>query len=95
MPFVAQTPRLLTENNVKMIRLNVNGVYGLVRNNIVVYVGKGDIRERLLAHLRGDNPLITRFAPTHWVDEIVVGDPSFREKQLILEYRPACNQKVG
>jgi hypothetical protein len=95
MPFVQQTPRVYSRENVSALNPNQNGVYGLFKQGTWVYVGKGDIRQRLLDHLNGDNPCITRQAPTHWVDEIVQGDPSNREKQLILELTPACNQKVG
>ena len=71
------------------------GVYGLFNANGWVYIGKGDIRERLLCHLRGDNPFLTLMAPTHWVSEVTTFDPSIRERQLILELDPWCNRRVG
>ena len=95
MAFTVQTPRLFTRANIEAITPGQSGVYGLFREDRWVYVGKGDIRARLLAHFNGDNPLITNAGPTHWVDEVVAGDPSLREKQLILELQPHCNQKVG
>lgn len=95
MPFVQQTPRSFNRQNIEALNLNQNGVYGLFKQGEWIYVGKGDIRARLLAHLNGDNPCITRKAPTHWVDEVVAGDPSNREKTLIVELQPSCNQKVG
>jgi hypothetical protein len=77
------------------LKPNLNGVYGLFKQGTWVYVGKGDIRQRLLDHLNGDNPCITRQAPTDWVAEVIQGDPTNREKQLISELNPVCNQKVG
>jgi len=95
MPFVQQSPRVFSRQNIEAINPNQFGVYGLFRQGVWIYVGKGDIRKRLLDHLNGDNPLITKAQPTHWVDEVIVGDPSAREKQLIVELQPICNQKVG
>jgi hypothetical protein len=95
MPFPKQTPRAFTRANVEMLDPNQIGVYGLLRQNVWVYIGKGDIRQRLLDHLDGDNPWIIREKPTHWFDEVTNGDPSRREESLIIEYRPICNKRVG
>lgn len=95
MPFPKQQPRLFTRENVMAINPNQIGVYGLFRQDAWVYVGKGDIRQRLLDHLNGDNTCISREKPTHWVDEVTSGDPSIREKQLIAEFQPICNQRLG
>lgn len=95
MSFIQQTPRAFSRQDIEALNLNQNGVYGLFKQGRWVYVGKGDIRTRLLAHLNGDNQYITREIPTHWVGEVISGDPSNREKELILELRPSCNQKVG
>ena len=95
MPFTAQTPRPYNKADVESLTPNQNGVYGIFKGNICIYVGKGDIRQRLLAHLNNDNPCITKQQPTTWVGEKLNGDPSAREKELILELNPVCNQKVG
>ena len=95
MPFTTQTPRLYTKADVEKLNKNQEGVYGLFKKDIWIYVGKGDIRQRLLDHLNGDNPCITGQSPTHWVSEVTSGDPSTREKQLILELNPSCNKKAG
>lgn len=95
MPFVQQRPREFTRANIEAIRPGLNGVYGLFKTNQWIYVGKGDIRQRLLEHLKGDNPCIAMMQPTHYVDEVITGDPSSRERQLILELKPACNQRAG
>lgn len=95
MGFVEQIPSPFLKAEVESLTPNQIGVYGILRQGAWVYVGKGDIRERLLAHLNGDNPCILRERPTHWVTEVTWGDPSEREKQLILELQPVCNKKVG
>ena len=94
MPFPQQTPRTFTKANIEAITPGQMGCYGLFRQGVWVYVGRGDIRTRLLAHLNGDNPCITRERPTHWVDEVTSSDEA-REKQLIVELSPVCNKKVG
>ncbi len=96
MAFTPQTPRFFTKQDIESLNPNQYGVYGIFRQGQWVYVGKGDIRKRLQAHLTGDNPIILAWNPTHWVGEVCV-DPqmSAREKQLIIELNPSCNQKVG
>lgn len=95
MSFVQQTPRLFTRPDVESLNAGQVGVYGLFRNSCWVYVGKGDLRERLLAHLNGDNSYITKQAPTHWLGEVTQGGPSARERELILALQPRCNLRVG
>ena len=94
MPFTQQPPRAFTRENITALSPGQNGVYGLFKPNQWIYVGKGDIRQRLLNHLNGDNPCINRNGPTHWVDE-VTPNADQREKTLILELTPSCNQRVG
>lgn len=95
MAFIEQNARVFTKNDVLSLNPNQVGVYGLFISGRWIYVGKGDIRDRLLAHLNGDNLCITRSQPTHWVGEVIKGDPSDREKELIFELNPVCNLKVG
>jgi len=95
MPFVQQTPQAFTRRHVEALHPNQVGVYGLFVAGSWVYIGKGDIRQRLLDHLNGDNPCIIRLQPTHWVAEVIAGDPSARERQLIAELQPPCNHRVG
>jgi len=95
MSFVQQTPRSFARQDIETLTPGQVGVYGLFRQNQWVYVGKGDLRERLLAHLNGDNPCISRQVPTQWVGEVTPADPSARERQLILELQPSCNLRVG
>ena len=53
-----------------------------------------DIRARLLQHLNGDDPCISKYPPTHFVAEATAANDA-REKELIVEYDPHCNKKVG
>jgi len=94
MPFPKQTPRAFTCANVEALNPNQFGVYGLFREGQWIYVGQGDIRRRLLDHLNGDNPCITRERPTHWVDELTELMDAM-ETALILELKPVCNQRLG
>jgi excinuclease UvrABC nuclease subunit len=72
------------------------GVYGLVKdaNETIVYIGRGNIRERLQAHFNGDNDCITEQAPTHYYRE-VCSNSIAREKELLRAYRTLCNEKIG
>ena len=94
MPFPNQTPRPYTRENVEALSKGQMGCYGLFRTGVWIYVGKGDIRERMLAHVGGDNACINREQPTHWVC-VATGDYDAMEKQLIVELAPICNQRVG
>lgn len=95
MPFIQQDPRQFARWSIEALAPNQHGVYGLWNATVWLYVGRGDIRQRLLDHLDGDNPYITRQRPTHFVAELIPGDASQREKQLIAELRPLCNQRFG
>jgi len=94
MLFPKQEPRLFTQDTVETLNKDQYGVYGLFKPDTWVYVGKGDIRQRLLDHLNGDNPCIVREKPTHYVAE-VIKNADDREKELIKELDPICNKKVG
>ena len=103
MPFPQQTPRVFNRANVEAINPGQKGCYGLVRREVLcglvkpdvwVYVGKGDIRERLLAHLSGDNPCITGQAATHYVTALTQNMDQM-ETDLIWGLMPVCNKKVG
>lgn len=95
MPFPQQnTVRIFTRENILNINPGQMGCYGLFKQGEWIYVGKGDIRERLLAHFNGDNPCITRCRATHWID-VVTADYDAEERRLIVELRPTCNQRVG
>lgn len=90
----SDNPRAFTKANIEALNAGQIGCYGLYRETTWVYIGPGDIRDRLLAHLNGDNPCITRETPTHWVD-VVTSDDENEEKRLITQYTPVCNKRVG
>lgn len=94
MPFPTQTPRGFNKSSIEVITPNQKGCYALLAKGVVIYVGKGDIRERLLAHLNGDNMLIVLQRPDSCLT-MVTSDMDRMEKGLILEFNPCCNQKVG
>ncbi len=94
MPFPSQTPRPFTRASVEELYPNQTGCYGLFKQGKWVYVGKGDIRQRLLDHLNGDNSCIALNSPTHYVTALALF-PDSMEKTLITELRPSCNQRVG
>jgi hypothetical protein len=94
MAFVQQSPLPFTRAGIQWLNPGQMGVYGIFRDGTWVYVGSGDIRQRLLDHLNGDNPAIVAQRPSHYVAEVT---PYYilREKELIQECRPVCNQRVG
>jgi len=69
------------------------GVYAIYNARTWIYIGRGDIRQRLLDHLNGDVPSINANSPTHFRAE-VTGDSVKREQQLLREYMPACNERL-
>lgn len=94
MSFPEQPIRNFTRAGIEELSPNQNGVYGIFKATQWIYVGRGDIRARLLDHLTGGNPLILAYGPTHFVAAVTANDVEL-EKQLILELRPVANQKVG
>ena len=56
-----------------------------------VYVGKGEIRQRLLEHLNGDRPCIRRCSATHFVI-METADMDNEKERLVLELNPVCNR---
>lgn len=94
MPFPPQTARLFTKAAIEVLNPNQNGVYGIYRSDRWIYVGRGDIRARLLSHVAGNNPAITAQRPTHFVAMVTANDVAV-ERQLIVELQPIANQKVG
>jgi hypothetical protein len=93
MPFTTKG-KPYTKSDVESIAEGQIGVYGIYKSGAWIYVGRGDIRERMLAHLNGDNSCITNAKPTGWCAE-VTNNSVAREKELIEELSPSCSQKVG
>ena len=95
MPFPKQDPRAFTREGIEWLAPGQRGCYGIFRHGVWIYVGKtGDLRGRLLQHLAGDNPRITREYPTHFVT-MLTPDDEVAEKWLIRELDPVANRQVG
>lgn len=94
MPFLPQEPKPFTRDYITSLDPDQNGCYGLFRTGVWVYVGKGDIRQRLLDHLNGDNACINRERPTQFV-AMVTSNMDDNEKTLIRELDPICNRRCG
>jgi hypothetical protein len=94
MAFHVQSPRLFDKASIEGLQAGHNGVYGIYRANQWIYVGKGDIRERLLGHLNGDNACVLKENPSRFVYEVTFLMDE-REQQLIQELNPICNRKAG
>jgi len=86
--------RQYTKEGILNLDPNQNGIYGIFRENIAIYVGSGDIRSRLLDHWNGDNPCITQHEPNLWAAEVTKGELTPREGELIREYEPICNKVI-
>ncbi|MFC1982101.1 GIY-YIG nuclease family protein [Chloroflexota bacterium] len=83
-----------TKESILWLSTDQNGVYGIFRDTKAVYIGSGDIKERMLSHFNGDNPCITQNTPNQWTASVISGDPTPREGELIREYNPICNQVI-
>ncbi|MCZ6835550.1 MAG: hypothetical protein O7G85_07230 [Planctomycetota bacterium] len=94
MPFPEQSPREYTRANIEALNPNQNGCYGIYKQGEWIYVGKGDIRSRMLDHFNGDNACISGKRPTYWVSAVSANYDEL-EKQLIRELSPSCNKRVG
>ena len=96
MPFPEQTSRAFTQEGVDWLNLRQIGVYGLFNTDQWVYIGQAvDLRRRLHEHLNGDNACINRYRPSNYVAVLCSRlELDERERTLILECQPACNQQL-
>ncbi len=79
MPLPEQALNEFTRERVERLRPGQPGVYALLAaEQLCVYVGSGDIRARLLAHLDERDTCIASHRPTHWI-----------EWRLLLTYKTA------
>jgi hypothetical protein len=93
MPFPDQPRRPFAREEIERLPAGARGVYGLFDAEGCVFVGKGNLRERLLGHLKGgfleEARCIRRHAPTYWLceetEQFVV-----RHMGLVVEYQPRC-----
>lgn len=91
MPFIEQESRPFAREGIEWVNPNQLGVYGLFNRDAWVYVGRGDIRQRLLDHLNGDNYCITSARPTHFVAE-VHPDPEARADRGAMAYLQSASR---
>jgi hypothetical protein len=77
---------------------NQEGVYGITdSNNKVIYIGQGNLRDRLTAHFRKYDPVddcIWDHNPIYYYRE-VCSNSEQREKLLLAEYSTYCNERIG
>jgi excinuclease UvrABC nuclease subunit len=73
---------------------NAQGVYCLLdKGGKVIFIGKGNIRDRLLSHWNretSDDEAILNHAPAFFRFELT-DSPTEREVELIRQLKPSCN----
>ena len=89
MTFPPQKPQPFERSAVAGLRAGVLGCYGLFRRERWVYIGTGDIRARLLAHLDGDRPWRVGDEPTHWV-VLETSEYETVGRDLVVACGPVC-----
>ncbi len=93
MEFPAVTPHAFRRTTIEAYAPDLDGIYGLLKNGSFVYIGKGRIRQKLLAHNAGDNRCIILQTPTHFVYSMPPTSQIDQvEKELIEHYDPPCNR---
>jgi hypothetical protein len=80
-----------TRETIERLDPKVTGVYGLFRGDVCIYVGSGNLRTRLLAHLNGDLPGSTA-APPDKVTVEVTAQYVERERALVERLKPIANK---
>lgn len=101
MPLPEQALNEFTRERVERHRPGQPGVYALfTAEQRCVYVGSGDIRSRLLAHLDERDTCIASHRPTHWIERpllltyktavALIPDLDRRALELIDELDPLC-----
>lgn len=97
MPWSNPNGFLFTNVGILLNAPTASGVYALYNNERWIYIGEsGNIQERLLQHFNGDNACITGWRPPSFSFELWPWNRRVaRQDQLILELRPACNQRLG
>lgn len=93
MPFPDQPRRRFERSEIESYPEGRRGVYGLFDDAGCIFVGKGLIRARLLAHLQGgiteEERCIAANPPTYWLVE-ETEDFVVRHMGLVVEYDPRC-----
>jgi len=94
MPFSNLSSYPYSQSSIQSNAPRQSGVYGLFSPGKWIYVGEsGDIQERVMQHLNGDNPCITRQSPVSFTFELVsAANRVGRQNALIQEFAPVCNK---
>ncbi len=73
-----------------------SGVYAIYAQQRWLYIGEAeDVRSQLLRHLAGEIPCIGEHQPTHFAFQSVpTEERAARQRELIAEYHPACNEQA-
>lgn len=74
-----------------------SGVYSLRYQSTWVYVGESEnIRAQLIQHLNGDNACITVYPSLTFSYELISPvTRSWRQDELVREFRPTCNRRLS
>jgi hypothetical protein len=92
-PFPDQPRCPFTPEEIARVPEGKRGVYGLFNEAGCVFVGKGNLRERLLLHLKPgyteEARCIRKAAPTYFLFE-VTENFVVRHMGLAVEYAPQC-----
>lgn len=89
--FPPQKPQPFARDAVAALRVGILGCYGLFCHDRWVYIGQGDIRARLLAHLDGERPWLAADQPTHWV-ALETADYEAVARDLVIACGPVCER---
>jgi predicted GIY-YIG superfamily endonuclease len=77
----------------------VAGVYGVLNSQRqMIYIGQTDnFRRRFLEHANDTTHCMHRYGPAYAYAEVIPAqaDRDRREREMILEYDPPCNRRVG
>lgn len=90
---VPYTVHQFTRSDIESLAPDTEGCYALYSGDVCVYVGAGNLRARLLAHLEGDIYCITLHRPKRWF-EYQCENPQAEARRLTRELRPRCNPRI-
>ena len=93
MPFPDQPRRPFAAEEIERLPVGKRGVYGLFNEECCVFIGKGNLRERLLLHLKSgyteEARCIRKNSPTYFLVE-ETENFVVRHMGLVVEYEPKC-----
>ena len=93
MPFPDQPRRPFAADEIERLATGRRGVYGLFNESGCIFIGKGDLRERLLLHLKPgyteEAHCVRKSAPAWFLVE-ETENFVVRHMGLVVEYAPKC-----